>query len=351
MKLSDIGEDAFLREIEARFPARKGVPIGIGDDAACLDCEESVLITVDTLVEGQHFTIDNKLPPKFIGKKATSVSASDIAAMGGICNGLLLSFITRGDLDVELLWEILEGASQQAELCGMTLVGGNLSGSYGPMSVTSTVLGKIQSGSALRRNGARNGDGIYLSGDLGAAACGLRLLQNGVSLSTSEIVIPEGLGFGSLDLVETCIHSQVDPQPRLKLGRELSLKGIATSCIDTSDGLVLDLTRLCRASGVQARIEEDTLPLSKALVEWQHLGFEAMNLALFGGEDYELLFTMSDDSHAEVLRHISDVSITRIGEIVESLESGESDRTVEIVRSSGCVEGLDSKGWDHFKVG
>ncbi len=356
MKLAAFGEDAFLRELQNRVPPSEHVSIGIGDDAAAVSVPdgELVLLTVDTLVEGTHFLWETT-PPLFLGRKAVAVSASDIAAMGGLALGVLLSLCVSGDIEVETLWQIVDGAAERCGELGMGLVGGNLARSDGPAVVDVTVFGHTEAGKTLRRGGARAGDAIYVSGKIGASAVGLWLLQQGVALSPSGGLVfpawpawpaagPYALREGPLPLAEPCIRAHLDPEPRLPLGRELRARDLATACIDVSDGLSIDLHRLCRASGTGARIEEQALPLAPGALAWERqLGRDPVYAALSGGEDYELLFTARDASAIEAFRDTSDIAITRIGEMTSDGDA------VELVRRDGSVEPLRTSGWDHFQ--
>lgn len=354
MKLSQFGENAFLEELQSRFPSNDRVPLGIGDDAAALavPAGEHVLLTVDVLVEGVHFTRET-IPPRFLGRKAVAASASDIAAMGGTGLGVLLSLVVSRELEVTTLWQIVEGAAERAAELGMTLVGGNLSASAaadGAMVVEVTVCGTTRGAHTLRRDGARAGDGIYLSGKIGASVCGLKLLQQGMALSsTGSLVVPESLRDGPLAFAEDCIRAHMDPEPRLGLGEELNDRKIVSACIDVSDGLGIDLARLCRASGVGARIQEQSLPLHPGVLAWGRAwDRDPTALALSGGEDYELLFTANSEEKVEALRNASDVAITKIGE----LRSREEPIDIDMVRRDGTIEpvtGAGDDGWDHFR--
>ena len=349
MKLAEFGENAFLEELRSKFPPPPDdrVPIGVGDDAAALavPAGEHVLLTVDALVEGTHFTRET-LPPRFLGRKAVAASASDIAAMGGTGLGVLLSLVVSRELEVATLWQIVEGAGERAGELGMTLVGGNLSASKGAMVVDVTACGTTRGAHALRRDGARAGEGVYVSGKIGASVCGLKLLQQGVALSpTGSLVVPESLRDGPLALAEDCIRAHMDPEPRLGLGEALNDREIASACIDVSDGLGIDLARLCRASGVGARIEEQSLPLHPGVLGWGRAwDRDPTTLALSGGEDYELLFTANSEEKVEALRNVSDVAVTKIGELRSSEEP------IELVRRDGTIEPVTVEdGWDPFR--
>ena len=157
-------------------------------------------------------------------------------------------------------------------------------------------------------------------------------------------MVPDALREGPLPLAEPCIRAHLDPEPRLGLGRELGARGLATACIDVSDGLSLDLWRLAAASGTGARVEEQSIPVAPCALAWQReLGNDPVLAALSGGEDYELLFTARDDASAEAFRETSDIAITRIGTITEEVG------VIELARRDGTVETLDGRGWDHFQ--
>jgi thiamine-monophosphate kinase len=345
MRLSELGEDAFLRELVQRFPpTTENVVLGIGDDAAILDPPEGerLLLATDSLVERVHFS-RKWMPPRFLGRKAVAVNASDIAAMGGEPLAVLLSLAVPPDSDVEALWQLVEGVHERARELGMSLVGGNMASSPGGILVDVTVVGATVKKRALRRSGAKPGDGIYLSGKIGAALTGLRLLEQGAVLAAGGgLIVPESLRSGPIAHAEACIRAHIDPEPRVALGRELNRRRLATACIDVSDGLALDLHRLCRASGVGARIEEASLPLSPGLLAWERAWKrDPLSSALGGGEDYELLFTSGSGEKLDRFRAGLDLFVTRIGETTK-------EERVELVGGDGTLRPLSASGWDHF---
>jgi thiamine-monophosphate kinase len=218
--------------------------------------------------------------------------------------------------DVESLFQIVEAVQERASELGMSLVGGNVASSPGGMVVDVTVMGATLGKRALLRAGANAGDGIYLSGVIGAAAAGLELLERGAVA----------------DVRESSIRAQLDPEPRIELGKELNRGELASACIDVSDGLALDLHRLCRASGLGARIHEAWLPILPGV---------ATDAAIRGGEDYELLFASAQRDELEQLRARLDLPITRIGEMI-------AGGGVELSGRDGDVRRLSPAGWDHF---
>jgi thiamine-monophosphate kinase len=345
MRLKDLGEDAFLRELRKRFHTPGGnVVLGIGDDTAILETpeRERLLLTTDSLVEGVHFS-RNWMPPRFLGRKAVAASASDIAAMGGEPLFVLLSLGVPRESEVEALRHLVDGVDERARELGMSLVGGNIASSPAGIFLDVTVAGATVSKRALRRSGAKPGDGIYLSGKIGASSTGLKLLEHGTVLAPGGgLIVPASLRGGPIALAEACIRAHIDPEPRVALGRELNRKGLATAAIDVSDGLALDLHRLCRASGVGARIEESALPISPGLLAWERLWKRDPTLsAVSGGEDYELLFTSGSGAKLDRFRESLDLPVTRIGEVAR-------EERVELVGRDGTVRPLSASGWDHF---
>jgi len=346
MKLSELGEDRFLERLRERLPAPgPEVILGLGDDAALLDLpgKERTLVTIDALVEGVHFT-RRTLPPRFIGRKAVAVNVSDIAAMGGRPVAIVLSLIVPVESSVSELMLLFDGFIERSSELGVDLVGGNLSTSGGPMVLDVSLLGATRGGRVLKRDGARPGHALYVSGKLGASAEGLRLLEEGMAFSASgSLIVPNSLRTGSLPLAEQCLRAHMDPEPRVELGAFLCERQIATACIDLSDGLALDLNRLCGASGVGCRIEEYALPIHPGVMAWEGLRKRPpLDVALAGGEDYELLFATGKESKLEEWRATAGVAVTRIGEVTPSGDG------IRMVTREGTERSLDPAGWDHF---
>lgn len=302
--------------------ARADVVLGIGDDAALLRVPEGseLVLTTDALIEGVHFLPG--APARSLGHRALAVNLSDIAAMGASpCWALLALNLPMAD--DAWLREFASGFGALARAHGVALVGGNLS--RGPLSITVQLAAVVPRGEALRRDGARVGDGLYVSGTLGDAAAGLKRLQ-GVLRTTPAA--------GSY------LERRLEyPTPRVALG--LSLRGLASACIDLSDGLYADALRLARASGCAASIELERLPLSAPLLE--AYGAAAWREGLAGGEDYELCFS-APPAHAAAIGSLaqrSGAAIARIGR----LEAGEG---IEL-KLHNAVTQFAPAGFDHFR--
>lgn len=270
--MSGHGEFDIIREFFTRPGHDDSVVLGIGDDAALLAVPpgEALVVTTDTLVAGRHFPDDAAAYD--IGWKSLAVNLSDLAAMGATARWVTLA-ITLPDNDEPFLRDFSRGFFALAEQAQVRLIGGDTT--RGPLSITVTAMGTVPAEQALRRDGARAGDDLYVSGTLGDAGLGLRLALE----QWLDDIAPQD----SAHALER-LHK---PQPRLALG--LALRGLASACMDVSDGLAQDLGHLLRASQVGAELELDTLPLSPALRAIDP-AFAAI-LALTSGDDYELLFT------------------------------------------------------------
>ncbi|HEX3036899.1 MAG TPA: thiamine-phosphate kinase [Thermodesulfobacteriota bacterium] len=296
-----IDELSALIRIKGRFGnVSKGVHLGIGDDAAAvrINPENLLLATVDSQVEDVHF-IKKLISTKDLARKSVAISASDIGAMGGIPKFFLASLGISKEEDEGFLEDLIEGFRRAEEEFGLELIGGNLSGSN-KLFIDITVLGEVEPNIMVRRSGASPGDAIYVSGTLGDSALGLRVLRSG----------RRGEGDNYL------VSRHVSPKPRLKLGRELAKRRLATAMIDISDGLILDLERITVGFGLGAEIEISRTPISSYYRE-RILDFvsEPYGLALSGGEDYELLFTSPKENREEI-KEVSkslDIDVTEIG--------------------------------------
>ena len=296
-----IGEFDLIARIHARCATRPDVALGIGDDAALLRPASGMQLAVamDTLNAGVHFP--EATSPADIGWKALAVNLSDLAAMGATPAWCTLS-LSLPVADPVWVEAFLDGFLELANAHGVALVGGDTT--RGPLSVCVTAHGFVEAGSALLRSGARAGDDIWVSGTLGDAAGALALVKGGQS------------GFSYAKIHSDPLLFRLDrPTPRVALGR--ALRGIATSCIDVSDGLLADLGHVCAASGAGAEVELASLPLSPAL---RSTFDEDMRRALqaTGGDDYELCFTAPESARTDVEQAARNagVAVARIGRVV-----------------------------------
>ena len=298
--------------------------LGVGDDAALLQVSvgNALAVSSDMLVCGTHFLPD--ADPFLLGHKTLAVNLSDMAAMGAAPRWAVLA-IALPEADEAWLAQFSAGFFALAQQHGVELVGGDTT--RGPLNLCVTIFGEVPAQQALRRSGAQVGDEIWVSGCLGDAALALAHLQGRIALSAAEL--------------SACLPALHQPQPRVALG--LALRGIASSAIDISDGLLADLGHILDASQVGAQLDFAALPVSPALNNYVSQPL-ARQCALSGGDDYELCFTASAARHAE----LSDIAarlnlpLTRIGKIV-------AGRGCIVHDASGNPLNVEACGYDHFR--
>ncbi|MGD0760044.1 MAG: thiamine-phosphate kinase [Candidatus Sulfotelmatobacter sp.] len=299
---------------------------GIGDDCAvlCLPPGRESLVTTDFSLEGIHFRRDWH-PPESVGHRCLARGLSDISAMGGDPVAAFLSLALPRDLPQAWVEKFLRGLIALAEKFAVTLAGGDTAQSPNGILADIIVVGTVPKGKAVLRSGARPGDRIYVSGELGGSAAALQ------QMGLRQLAKPKR----KLNSAEYPRH--FFPEPRIKLGRMLREKGLASAMIDTSDGLSTDLAHICEESGVGAEIESELIPLARVGKPKQEV---ALELALHGGEDYELLFTAP--RNRTIPSRIAGVQINRIGHITRT-------RKILMRNRRGVARKLDPQGWEHFR--
>jgi thiamine-monophosphate kinase len=313
-------------------PHSTGIVLGIGDDTAIVEPTpgRQLLVTTDALMEGVHF-LPHIISPYLLGRKAVFVNLSDVAAMGGIPKFILLALALPESLAPEWIEKFYDGVESACEHYSLSVIGGNLSRSFQGIFLSVTLVGEVESGSGLQRNGAKITDSIFTTGYLGDAAGGVELALAGIS--------QEGGEGGRLS-------RHLAPEPRMECGRFLLQNKLASACIDVSDGLSSDLHHICEASGVGAVIYKSRLPVSQGLRQCEPLlKKEACLYALNGGEDYELLFTVPEEKRDQILSHwpAGFPVLTEIGRIMAREEG------VSLMGLEGKSAPLQRGGFDHFK--
>ena len=340
---SAAGEEGLVRRIRRIFPPPPSeVRVPIGDDAACIRLagRENLVLTTDQMVEGVHFRRSTH-PPDLLGARALTVNLSDLASMGARPRWFLLSLFLPGDLPDDYLQGILTGMSREARRRGAALVGGNLTAAP-VLALDISLAGSLPKGvPPMLRGGARAGDLLFVTGTLGGSALGLELLESGWRWKKGRAV-RRGASRAGSDLATRALRRHLLPAPDYPLASRLSRRRVASAAIDISDGLSLDLRRLCLASGVGARIESRLLPLEPAVLKLRGRA-RAMELALHGGEEYQLLFTVPPGKLSALRKLRGRSRITRIGVLTRGrdgliLEGGE-----------GKLTRLKPGGYDHLR--
>lgn len=320
---------AQLAEIFGTAPPE--VVLGIADDCAALDLggPDYLLWTMDTLVEGVHFDLRYTSLSQ-LGRKSLAVNLSDLAAMGGKAFYALLSLSWPPGRDLAGALEFGEGLAACARDFGVAVIGGDTVASPSGLAVALTVLGRVPKNEILRRSGARIGDLIYVTGPLGESAAGLEILRGGLNLDQTQR--------------EPLVRAHLDPEPQLAAGRLLAKEGLATACIDLSDGVATDLMHICRLSGVGARLTDTDIfipPEVKTVARMA--GRDPLELALQGGEDYQLLFTSPPDQAPHLPAVFTQAGLGvphRVGEIVSGME------VLLITKEKEKI--ISGRGYDHF---
>ncbi|MEA3292193.1 MAG: thiamine-phosphate kinase [Pseudomonadota bacterium] len=335
--IGDIGEFGLidrLQRICRQVESPPGVVIGIGDDTAVFGADgTAMLATCDIHVEGVHFQLDT-ITPYQLGRRSMTVNLSDIAAMGGQPSIALVSLALPEMLPIESFDALFEGMRDEMAPHSAAIIGGNLARSD-KLVVDVFMTGRVAKDGFLTRSGARPGDIICVTGSLGGSAAGLALISKG-----------EASGATRLSRLQ---HAYLQPRARVREGQEIARSGLATAMIDISDSLAADLGHLCDSSGVGAELFQAETPMAEGLEEAARVtGDNPWRYVLFGGEDYELLFTIRKDAVDRLtdLAESLDTPIHRIGKILPAAEEG-----CWLVNADGDRRRLETKGWDHFRSG
>ena len=328
MSLDEFG---LIDRIRRRTGARADIALGIGDDAALLlpAPGQQLVVTADTLNAGVHFP--HETPAQDIGWKALAVNLSDLAAMGAQPAWCTLS-LSLPESSASWVEGFAEGFFALADRHGMALVGGDTT--RGPLAISITAMGQVPVGQALRRDGARPGDDVWVTGVPGEAGLALALWQQGQLAVAGPVAEPAR---------EQLRLRLARPTPRLEAG--LALRGLASAAIDVSDGLLADLGHVCARSGVAAEVMESSLPASQHASELQ-LGAAFEDLRAGAGDDYELCFTAPASARAQVAQSMASVAVraTRIGYI-------RTGSGVRLLDGEGKAVSRERSGFNHFSIG
>ena len=327
MLIKEIGEFGLIKRMASEI-GDTGRPViaGIGDDTAVLHPPEGKvqLLTTDMLVEDVHFRL-NTASPLQIGWRSLAVNISDIAAMGGEPTYAVISIGFPRDATVELVDEIYSGMSKIAEAYSVDIVGGDTV-SAPQLVINVALLGEVEAENLLLRSGAKEGDVLVVTGDLGGSDAGLNILEHNLPIEGTE--------------------KHLTPTPRVREGRLLAKSGCVTSMIDISDGLASEVHHICEESGTGARIYMSDIPLSDNVRRVAECtGKKPHDLALYGGEDFELLFTCQPDKASLLTKEMlaaCGTPLTVVGQIIGASHS------VTMEDASGNILRLGPRGYNHF---
>jgi thiamine-monophosphate kinase len=326
-------EDSLIRKIAHRWRLvphsvpGQSVVLGIGDDASLLRPKsgQEIILTCDWFLEGTHFLRDQH-PPDSVGWKCLARALSDIAAMGGTPRCFLLSLALPQKLTGRWLDLFLGGLRRASRKFQCPLAGGDTT-RQSKVLINVSIVGEVPTGHAVRRSGARAGDILYVTGRLGEAEVGLQIVRHGARPAQKR---------------NPSTSKHLYPEPRLALGQWLSKRGLATAMMDISDGLSTDLPRLCAASAIGAQIEEAKIPQVHTSDLAIKYGRNPIQLALHGGDDYELLFTVPPQRAKLLPKRFQGVRLTAIGRITR-------ERELLLLEKDGSASHLPSGGWDPFR--
>lgn len=337
-----VGEFELIARLTAGLTTRPDVVLGVGDDAALLALDPAspwlLVAAVDAQVEGRHF-VRGVATLEDIGHKALAVNLSDLAAMGAEPLWALVSLVLPPAADPAELERIYAGMRALAERYGVAIVGGNIAATaQGPLTLDITALGRVRRGRALTRAGGRPGDALLVTGTLGAAAAGLLALTTGHS--------PEDVAKLAPNMLSLARAALVAPVPRVDEGRALAETGDVHAMLDVSDGVAADLAHLCAASDCGALLDAAAIPVSPAArAVAAAFGRDALDLALYGGEDYELLFATAPTA----VDAVRDAVVGCGGEahVIGTLTTPADG--LRIRWPDGAVGPLEPHGWDHLR--
>lgn len=337
--ISEMGEFGLIDHLTRNFKiSQKTTVKGIGDDAAVIACEtgKQMIITTDLLLEGVHFDL-SYMPLKHLGYKAVVVNLSDVYAMNAIPTQITVSIAVSNRFPVEALEELYEGIAAATKAYGVDLVGGDTTSSTKGLLISITAIGQQKEGNIVYRDGAKENDLLVITGDLGAAYLGLQVLER-----EKQVFSVNPNSQPDLEPYSYLIERQLKPEARKdipKLLADLNVK--PTSMIDVSDGLSSEIIHICKNSNVGCNLYEDKIPLDPQVISTcEEFNMDSTTIALNGGEDYELLFTISGEDFPKIK---ANPNFTVIGHITKS------DEGIHLITRANTKIPLIARGWNALK--
>ncbi len=336
--ISELGEFRLIDRLTSQFQIKNERTVtGVGDDAAILNyADRQVVVSSDLLTEGIHFNL-MYVPLKHLGYKAVVVNLSDIYAMNARPRQIMVSLAISGKFSVEAVEELYSGMYLACEKYGIDLIGGDTTSSMTGLTISITAIGEVEKGKAVFRNGAKSNDLLCVTGDLGGAYMGLQLLERENEVfKVNQNIQPQLQGYDYI------LERQLKPEARADIIAAFEKLGIQpTSMIDISDGLSSEILHLCKNSKLGCNLYEDKIPMdfqTKKMAE--ELNMNPLVAALNGGEDYELLFTLSLENYEKIK---NDPDFTIIGHMTNEKEGA------DLITGPGTAIPLQAQGWDHGK--
>jgi thiamine-monophosphate kinase len=337
-EIKDLGEFGLIDRISKQFPTKNLSSLtGIGDDAAVIESDSrKILISTDMLVEGIHFDL-SYMPVHHLGYKAVAVNVSDIAAMNGKAEQITVSLALSNRFSLEAVDALYQGIRTACENYKIDLVGGDTTSSSSGLIISITVIGRAEESKIAYRSGAKPTDIICVTGDLGGAFMGLQILER-----EKQVFLADPNMQPDIEKYEYLVGRQLKPEARTDIVFDLEEAGVKpTSMIDVSDGLASELFHISKNSGVGVRVYEDKIPIDQLTYETAvEFKLDPATCALNGGEDYELLFTISQADQDKIKKH---PDIHMIGYVHERVNEN------IMVTKQGTPVPLKAQGWDHFK--
>ena len=336
--LSSLGEFGLIEHLTTQFKINnKSTITGIGDDAAILNFKgESVVVTTDFLVEGVHFDL-SYMPLKHLGYKAVVVNLSDVYAMNAMASQITVSIAVSNRFSLEAMEALYQGIQTAAKTYGVDVVGGDTTSSVSGLTLSVSAIGHVKASKVVKRNGAKSNDLLVISGDIGAAYLGLQVLER-----EKEVFKVNPKNQPELDRYSYIIERQLKPEARKDIVTLLNdLKVQPTSMIDISDGLSSEVIHLCKQSGVGCDLYEEKIPLDPQVISTcEEFNIDSTTIALSGGEDYELLMTISQADYPKIK---GNPNLTVIGHMTEKASG------IHLVTRAQEKIPLVAQGWNGFK--
>ena len=335
--ISELGEFGLIAHLTKNIELKNTTTkYGVGDDCAILEYgEKQVLVSTDLLVENVHFDL-SYVPLKHLGYKAVMVNLSDVYSMMGKASQITVSIALSNRFPIEAVEELYEGINLACKLYDVDLVGGDVTSSNLGLVISITVIGEVEKDKAVKRNGAKDGDLLVVSGDLGGAYLGLQVLER-----EKEVYKVNPDSQPDLSGYDYIMERQLKPEARMDIPKILNeLNVLPTSMIDISDGLSSEVLHICKQSKVGCNIYEEKIPLDPTVISaCEEFNLDATTVALSGGEDYELLFTIKADDYHKIK---GNPSLTVIGHMTDA-SSG-----TNLVTRAGESIAIKAQGWNHM---